>query len=98
MDRLSIELKNGTNLYARTGGKQNRKEQIKNMGRFVAWLKINHPEVRSLGQLGRAHIAHFWRDNREKSEGYKRNQFYAINYIWKEILHRNNRPPHYNRC
>lgn len=96
MDRLSIELKNGTNLYKRTGGKKNRREQVRNMERFVSWLKVNHPEIKSLGQLGRKHVAHFWRDNEERSESYKRNYFYSINFIWKEILHRASKPPHFD--
>lgn len=94
MDKLSIELRNGTNLYLRTGGKKNRREQVRNMERFVSWLKSNHPEVKSLGQLGRKHVAHFWRDNAARSESYKRNYYYAIRYVWREILHRASEPPH----
>ncbi|CAK1869464.1 hypothetical protein [Vibrio sp. 1CM24A] len=97
MDRLSIEVIKGTNLYLRTGGKKNRQEQVKNMERFVAWIKTHHPEVTSLGQLGRKHIAHFWRYNASCSKTYKRNYFYAIRYIWQQILHRNSEPPHYNK-
>ncbi|MEZ8826858.1 hypothetical protein AB6E04_21105 [Vibrio amylolyticus] len=97
MDRITKEIYNGTSLYRRTGGKKSRKEQVMNMHRFAKWLKQAHPEVKSLGQLGRRQVCNFWRSHAEKSESYKRSLYYSIRYIWKEILHRSSEPPHFEK-
>ncbi|WGW00003.1 hypothetical protein QF117_19225 [Vibrio sp. YMD68] len=97
MDKIDYEIFMGTKLFRRTGGKKNRKEQVRNMRRFADWVKQAHPETKSLGQVGRKQVAHFWRAHADKSESYKRNLYYAIRYIWKEILHRTGNPPHFEK-
>ena len=90
--KIEQELYHALNLYQRAGGKKHRANQAHHMRRILTDI-IQHEGITSIYQLGRKHISSYWRRNQHHSELTKRDEFYALNYVWRNILGRQNPPP-----
>ncbi|CDT97081.1 conserved hypothetical protein [Vibrio coralliirubri] len=96
MTRMEYEINRAIHLYLRTGGKKNRKNQAEKMSSFCRYVQRHNPAIKSIGQIGRKQVAEFWRSKSELAPSTKTAYYYAICYIWNQVLGRRSTPPHYN--
>ncbi len=95
MTRMEYELNRAIHLYLRTGGKKNRKNQAEKMKSFCRDIQKHNPQTRSLAQIGRSQVCDFWRRKADLAPSTKAAYYYAICYIWEQVLGRKSAPPHF---
>ena len=97
MTRIEYELNRTIHLYLRTGGaKRTVKNQAEKMSSFCRHVQTHNPAIKSIGQIGRKLMAELWRKKSELAPSTKTAYYYAICYIWIQVLGRRSTPPHYN--
>lgn len=90
---MEHELNRELHLYLRTGGKKNRRNQAEKMKYFCKDVQKNNPQIKSLGQIGRRQVSEFWIRHNHLSASTQMAYYYAVRYIWNEILDRLSNPP-----
>lgn len=93
---MEHELNRELHLYLRTGGKKNHRNQAEKMKCFCRDIQKQNSKIKSLGQIGRKQVSEFWRRKEGLALTTKTAYYYAICYIWCDILGRPSKPPHYN--
>lgn len=90
--KILEELRHYLNLYRCSGGKMHRYNQANHLTRILLNI-AEHEEITSIYQLGRKHVSRYWLRRQAYSDLTKRDEYYALCYLWNKILKRETRPP-----
>lgn len=77
--QLQQELKQATRAFVRSGGKTNRRMQLRRMEAFVAHCRLMG--ATSLHNVGKRHVMSFYEKNQHLAPSTQLNHYYAIRQL-----------------
>ena len=93
--KLQSELRNATRAYVRSGGKTNRRMQLKRMESFVKHCR--EMGATSLQQVGKRHVMSFYEKHEHLATSTLLNHYYAIRQLLRlNLLPDPPKPPRSN--